>query len=460
LRSIGRLFQSDAVAGGDEATAENDPGLREQPRTSADGSWWWDGWRWLATGTPDGLWHWDGDRWRPTIELRGVRARDLATTLAFLAEDRYARAAGILVDRAREWRPSGELRAMVGRAAARRHVAVGTPGLFRRMRARPEERERVEEEQALLDTRYRALMVDIGRRAPRPTVKEADDLLAVAQVLDLRAARITEALVAADEAERARARAIEAARRELHAAETASRTAVESAARALNRAREAQEREREATRRRLRNALAAPRGEPLAQVGPLRAHETFIETPAGHLPAQGARAAVASAVALWRQHRDLLQDLLAPETDEAGAFLRCLSERRRDLFLLLETRSRTILWHCPPGEEKPLRRFGSAVERQAPRAMEPARARLQAAEAVFAELAGRGGATASAVTAAQAAVAGAEAGGQLTAGVEAARRRLELAAGEPPELVAARQRVADEVRAVSTPPPPLVPVGA
>ena len=100
MRSFGRFFRTDAVAGGELATAEIDPELREQPRTSVDGAWWWDGRRWVSTSTPDGLWQWDGTRWRPTIELRGVRSRDLATTLAFLAEDRYARSGAILVDRA------------------------------------------------------------------------------------------------------------------------------------------------------------------------------------------------------------------------------------------------------------------------------------------------------------------------------------------------------------------------
>src|SRR5262249_7878070 len=205
--------------GGDQATADADPELRGDLRASADGSWWWDGQRWVPTSTPDGLWQWDGERWRPTIELRGVRSSDLATTLAFLAEDRYARAGVSRVDRAGEWRPQGPARDLIGRAIgirrgllrvenAFRGVAAGPPGLFRRARTTPGERQRVEDEQALLDSRYRALLIQLGRLAPRPTVKEADDLLEVARRLDSRAARITEALAVADEAERARAHAI------------------------------------------------------------------------------------------------------------------------------------------------------------------------------------------------------------------------------------------------------------
>jgi hypothetical protein len=466
VQSIGRFFRSDVVAGGDQATAETDPGLREQTRTSADGRWWWDGERWLSTSTPDGLWQWDGERWRPTIELRGVRSRDLATTLAFLAEDRYARAAALLVDRQREWRPHGEVRALVQQATSMRGrlhrverafgaVAGGAPGLLRRMRARPEERERIEEEQALLDTRYRALLVHLGRHAPRPTIKEADDLLEVARLLDHRAAMITNALAAADEAERARALSIEAAQRELSVAETARRDAVASAARELARAEEAHAQQRRAMRGRLRDALSAPAGEPMAQVGPLRAHATFIETPGGHLAADDVRASVASAVALWRQHREVLQDLLLVEGDEAGAFERCLTERRRDLFLLLDARSTTLLWRCPPGEEKPLRRFATAVNRQAGRAAGPAQERLQEAERVRQELAGQGVGASEAAAAARAELIRAEADGRLTAALEEARRRLEWAKAEPAELVAARQHAAAEVRSVTTPPLPL-----
>lgn len=464
MRSFGRFFQTDAVAGGDQATAETDPELRERSRTSEDGSWWWDGRRWRPTSTPDGLWQWDGERWRPTIELRGVRPRDLATTLALLAEDRYARAAGVLVDRAREWHPTGEVRDLVGRAAAMRRRLLhldgafragpaGPPRLLRRMRANPEERQRIEEEQVLVDTRYRALLVQLGRRAPRPTVKDADDLLDVARLLDERAVRITEALAAADEAERARANEIEAAVQAVQEAEADRVRVHQVAAMALQRARDERELERRDMRRRLRDALIAPREEPLARVGPLVAHATTIDTPAGRLPAAGATALVGPAVALWRERRGVVQDLLALESEEAWSLMRCLAERRRDQYLLLETRSRTLLWHCPPGEEKPLRRFATAVNRQSGPAADPAAERLQAAEDERARLAAQGG---DEVAVARAAQAQADADERATTALETARRRLEEARAEPPALVEARRRAAAEVRAVSTPPTPLM----
>src|SRR5262249_33950332 len=157
-----------------------------------------------------------------------------------------------------------------------------------------------------------------------------------------------------------------------------------------------------------------------------------------HLAADGASASVASAVALWRQQRDVLLDLLVVEGDGAASFERCLTERRRDLFLLLDARSTTILWHCPPGEEKPLRRFATGVSGRAGRACAAAGERGEEAERVRRELAGRGTGASEAGAAARAELIRAEADGRLTTALEAARRRLERAKAEPAELVAAR----------------------
>lgn len=464
MRSFGPYYQSDVVAGGDHATAENDPELREQPRLSDDGSWWWDGRRWLATATPDGLWQWDGERWRPTIELRGVRSRDLAMTLILLAEDRYAAAASILVERDREWRAPAPLRDLVARAhALRRHVlrldgATNPQGLFRRMRAKPEERERIEEEQVLLDTQYRGLLVEIGREAPMPTVKEADDMLEIARLLDRRAARITDAVAAADEAERSRAHHIEEATRAYYDAEVACRAARESAARAVLRALERDAQERREMRDQLREALAPAAGEPLAELGPLRVRAEVVETPVGQLPVAGAKAAVGSAVTLWRQHRDLLEDLLLLYGPDIESFQRCLTERRRDLFLLLCTRSRTLLWHCPPGDEKPLRRLGAAINSQAERAGPGEALRLRAAESVRVELVTRGRDGSSAVVKARATLASMETDEWFAESMRPVRERLEWAYGEPEDLLSARRRAREEIRAVSTPPAPLTAV--
>ncbi|HXM57130.1 MAG TPA: hypothetical protein VOB72_17150, partial [Candidatus Dormibacteraeota bacterium] len=169
-----------------------------------------------------------------------------------------------------------------------------------------------------------------------------------------------------------------------------------------------------------------------------------VETTDGCLPTEGTCAWVASAVALWRQHRDLLLDVLVSETPQATELLHCLTARRRDLFLLLAGRNHTYTWRCPPGEEKPLHRFVTALNREAARSAEAAAARRRATDEVVAELRG--------------APAVAEPPGpdhRFAAAVEAARCRLDEARQEPAELVAARQRAAAETGAVATPPPPL-----
>jgi hypothetical protein len=382
-------------------------------------------------------------------------------TLTLLAEDRYAAAASILVERDNEWRAPGRLRELVARAhGLRRHVlmldgATNPPGLFRRMRAKPEERERIEEEQVLLDTQYRGLLVHIGREAPMPSIKEADDLLEIARLLDERAAGITDAVRAADDAERTRAQDIEEATRAYYDAEDACREARESAARVVLRALEADMRERQAMRGQLRQALAPATGEPLAELGPLRVHEEVIETPVGQLPVTGARAAVGPAVSLWRQHRDLLEDLLLLYGPDIEPFERCLTQRRRDFFLLLCTRSRTLLWHCPPGDEKPLRRLSAAINNQAERSGPGEELRLRAAESVRAELVSRGREGSASVADARATLATMETDQWLAEAMRPARERLDWAYGEPEELQAARLRAREEIRAVSTPPAPL-----
>src|SRR3984893_16218906 len=77
-----------------------------KPRVlSQNGTWWWNGRRWVSAVSEDGLWRWIGNQWKPTVELDGKRPEQLAKTFTGLADDCYARAGVILTDRAQAWQP-------------------------------------------------------------------------------------------------------------------------------------------------------------------------------------------------------------------------------------------------------------------------------------------------------------------------------------------------------------------
>src|SRR5262252_3427000 len=146
---------------------------------SRDGAWWWNGRRWVPATTEDGLWKWDGARWKGTVDLEGKRPEDLATTLALLAEDRYAEAGEILSARAQEWQPDGGLRDLADRAfeAGSRLSRIGDGmqsdgrGGFRR-RIGPDDRRHIEDERSALASEQHSLLVRLGRSAPQPSIKE------------------------------------------------------------------------------------------------------------------------------------------------------------------------------------------------------------------------------------------------------------------------------------------------
>src|SRR5215469_7061755 len=274
---------------------------------SGDGAWWWNGRRWVPATTEDGLWKWDGARWKGTVDLEGKRPEDLATTLALLAEDRYADAGAILAERAHEWQPED------GRGGFRRRMG-------------PDDRRHIEDERSSLVGEYRSLLVRLGRSAPQPSIKEADDLLGAARLLDERAAMMTAGLAEVDEAERMRADAAAAAQRELAGAEDARLRALQEARRAVEAAESAHAWAVAEARARMRTVLTPGPGELKAGLGPLRLHANLLETPTGRLPAAGASAYVDTAQALWNKHREELADLVLLEAPEAETFVEALTE--------------------------------------------------------------------------------------------------------------------------------------
>jgi hypothetical protein len=430
---------------------------------SGDGSWWWNGRRWVAATTEDGLWKWDGTRWRGNVDLEGRRPEDLATTLSLLAEDRYCEAGTILARRAAEWQPDGSLRDLVERAMESEsrldRVEEGlnladNRGLRRRLTTTAEDRRQLEEERENLGAEHRALMVRLGRSAPQPSIKEADDMLSAARLLDERAALMTAGLAEVDEAERMRADAAAAAQRELAAAEDARLRALQEARRAVEAAESAHAWAVAEARARMRTVLTPGPGELKAGLGPLRLHANLLETPTGRVPAAGASAYVDTAQALWAEHRGALADLVLLEAPEAETFLDALTEGSSALFLLVSGRTGTALWPCPTGQEKAAQRFATVVcdhAREAGRTKGDRDDKARRAENELDHVTH----DRSTIESAEAELARVEADPGLLGGIDDARERLNRARADTPELIEARRKVLELARRMVAPPEPL-----
>jgi hypothetical protein len=259
-----------------------------------------------------------------TIDLAGNRPEDLAATLAGLAEDRYAQAGDILARRADEWQPQGDLQQLteyVRESGQRlRYLEAGLTGeaggSIRRRRSQPGDRRQLEVEHDALSAGQRALTVRLGRQAPEPSIKEADDTLSSAGLLEERAAVLRAGLAEVEEAERMRADAALAAQKGLVATEKARLEALQGARRTVEAAEAAHIRVLGDARARLRSILTPGAGELKAGLSVLRLHARLLETPLRRLAAAGLTALTDTAPELWRQHRETLADIVVLESPE------------------------------------------------------------------------------------------------------------------------------------------------
>jgi hypothetical protein len=458
------MIQDPAVprAGAGPAASPARGGTSANHMLSQDGKWWWNGRRWVAAVTEDGLWRWDGTRWIQTTSLDGKRPEDLATTLRLLAEDRYAEAGVVLAERSGEWSPQGGLREVVQRAQAvrfelsRLQETVSRPQGGRGLLGlRAEDRPHAQAAQDELVQEQRALAVRVGRAVTPPTVKEADDVLAAAALLDERAALLIAGLAEVDEAERIRADAAVAAQKDLAAAEDARLKALQQARRSIEAAESAHAHAVSEARAHLAAVLNPGLGDLRMGLGPLRLYDTVLEGPSGRLSAAGLRAFVDTAVALWRDHREPLADLLAVlQTDEADRFRAALTQRSGDLFILILATNGTTLLACPVGQELAARRFAAAVRDhagEAARAKTERQARADQADAALdAVIRDR-----SQIEAAEAELARVEADPALQGAIDDARKRLERARADTPEVIEARRKLQELARRLVAPPEPL-----
>jgi hypothetical protein len=389
----------------------------------------------------------------------------LAGALIALADERRTEAGAILGARAAEWQPEGELRELVSRAeeiTARLQQTQGglsaAPNrrILGRRAAVTVDVHALKSERETLKAQQRTVHAQIGRLAPHPTVKEADDALAAARILEERSALLTSALDQVQEAERIQAEAQAAARKALAAAEEARLEAIRSAEKGLEEARSAHSSALAEARDRFRSTLKSGKGDLEAGLGPLYLHSRVLRTPSGSLPTAGLIAAEGTAAALWSSHRELLGDLVVLELPETASFLTALATGSETFFALFKNRTGAALWVCPAGQEVAARRFLIALReqvRQADAGSEQIQASVREAEETLEALSR----DRSSVEAAQREVARVQTDQQLHAAIERARRNLEQAGNPIPQLVAARKKVEEEVNKLLTPPDPLAP---
>jgi hypothetical protein len=444
-------------------TSEAKVGTTGRRTLSADKAWWYNGARWVSAITDDGLWQWEGTRWVTTVDLEGKRPEDLATTLTLLAEECYREAGIILADRAQEWEADLEIRPLVSEAreAGLKLSRIddeltgndGAPGrgLLGRRGVTIDDRRQLGIEKDALGKEYRMLTTRLGRNAPQPSLKEADDKLASARLLEDRAELLTAGLAEVDEAERMRADAAVAAQKELAAAENARLKALEDARKAVADEESAHASAVAEARLQLRNVLAPGAGELRGGVGPLRLHATSLDTPAGRLPAASSTAYADNALGLWANHRAVLNDLVLLDSAEGQSFRDALADRSNDLFLLIISRTGTHLWPCPQGHENATKRFAAVVNehsREAKRASDERDAGARKAE----ENLDRTFRDRSRIEAAEQNLARVEADPSLLGAIDEARHRLHQARADTPELNRARQKVLELANRLVAPP--------
>lgn len=403
---------------------------------SGDGRWWWNARRWVAAESEDGIWRWDGSAWRPTVDLSAGRPAELADRLATESEQRYAQAGAILAARADEWGPDGAQRELLSHLAGA-EVARGS-----------------HPDQGRLGGEMRALMARIGRSAPRPTVKEADELLGAARTLDRRASMLHQAATQLDAALEERAQAMAAAQHDLALAETSREEAIAQARSTVAEAEAEHARNVDEARSRLRRIRTPGPGELRAEFADFRLHANLLETPEGRSPSGGALALLGSPAVLWQRHGDLLADLILLGTPGAHALHQAVTAGSEELYLLIAGRTAATVVPVAAVDEAAARRFAEAVAENAGRASQAARERELRARMAQDELAAVMS-DRSAIAASEHELERVQVDETLMVPVWRSRKAIEAARSDTPELTASRERLASLLGELTAPPEPL-----
>lgn len=422
------------------------------PQLSADRQWWWNGTEWVKALSDDGLWQWNGSAWQTTVPIDRGNPPSAVEALERLADARFAEGGHILVTRAHEWQAADpELQRIIveaSPAAARlaqidQQLATMPPsppqgilgGLLNQDPRRP-----LENEAQHLEQQLRPQFVAVGRLAPTPSIKEADEVLAPARALHGRALELQTLLTDARDLEAAHAVKVSSAQQGVAAAEAARAAQLSE----LHDALAAREREHEEALADLRQALRDLRLPPLGvaelTVGGIGLYEHRLDTPDGRAPLRGVKASAGTAEELWTASRPLLEELFMLEATHAGRFHDALVGNSPERFLLVETaRLCTVVpVAAVPAEE--VDAFIAAMEEgseKSTRSRAEWKKQVAAAEAaVEAAMADT-----SAVDAARSALAAAEADPALAKPVDDARAALAAAEQPDPQLAGVRSGI-------------------
>jgi hypothetical protein len=427
---------------------------------SRDGSWWWNGARWVRAETEDHLWRWNGASWEPKCEFRGKPVLEVAAELARLAEDHYARGGAVLAGQRAEWQPPVDLQRLllqVDKVASRLRRIETTLDMTgpESGAQRTEPNSGLERERDVLSGKQRSLLAQVARAAPQPTIREADDEIAVARALQARAEILRTLSSEVEEAERAHAAAVAAAHADVVAAERTRSSAIDRARKRLEAARSVpQISASEMRSRHLAMTLGRNDLRLEMQLDGLRLRSTNVVTPTATLPLRGLISDVGTAAVLWTRHRAVLADLLLLESPEALRFLAALTAGEDLRFLLLVGKTGTVLRPCSPGEEEAAGRFARNLARQAAAIELEREARQEERRKVERELEAIVGRR-DAIKAAEDELRVTETDPELAAAIQVARLRLKRVKADKRAVIEARRRLEQALEPVVVAPAPL-----
>jgi hypothetical protein len=463
--------EPDAEAESAETATASTPSRRA--RFSPDGEWWWNGASWLAAVSNDGLWRWDGTDWLLRVDS-GLEPERLVDDLDKLADVHYRRGGLLLARHANDWPVPPDLTQPVAEATKILEQRVATERRLQDQTRRMGEllphvtaRQRLRVKLGNIDARLEPRLLRIGREAPVPTCRGADEALETARHLTTAAREVTAAHEAVLAAQADWQKRVAAAMADLERC-SAERDARIAQAEVGVREAEARRELRIADAwRELAEVRMPHKGEHLASFGPIHLFAGQIEMPnvAGPAsgaapvigsavePTAGARAAIGSAAELTEAEPGPLDELFLVGDSGAAALHQAEASGDPTPYLLVITESRSVVISCGQNEGD-ARRFARQVAAAADTAeamREVRRARLaEAKDAVQ-----QADDDHSEIEAANAHRGAAEQDPELLRAIERAQDQLTFERGETTELDHTGAELQGVLERLTTPPVPL-----